>query len=274
MESEKRYGNEIVDLVRGFLLSRGQPTTEAHRLRGNMQVFGAPLSALVRHARKKKLPCSRTAIYNLFSKKFKRQKNTKCRGVIEATVARKVSGEKRWHSRSSFSAELFKYGKQLVVMVNTGTDIKQGKLVRVSKAGSACQLDIDDMAKVPYYIAARQGSSPAGFVLKREDGKPSFAELDHAFPLERNCLMTTTGVVCGAHDREAELEQGAKPQIKTCRPASMDIFIRPYLYMDVGVISHFEDLFKTMASRNQASQADVLLCGIDNGAGSIHLKPK
>ena len=87
--------------------------------------------------------------------------------------------------------------------------------------------------------------------------------------------MNTTGVVCGAIEREAQLQQGAKPQIKTCRPASMDIFIRPYLYMDVSVISHFEDLFKTMASRSQASQADVLLCGVDNGAGSslIHLRP-
>ena len=128
VESEKRYGKKIVDLVRGFLLSRGQPTTEAHRLRGNVQVFGAPLSALVRYAKENGLPCSRSAIHNLLFSKSRKA----------ATVAHTVSGEKCWHSRSAFSAEMFKYGKQLVTLVNSGTDIKQGKLVGVSKAGSAC----------------------------------------------------------------------------------------------------------------------------------------
>ena len=56
LESTKRYGNEILDLVRNFLVSRGQHTPEGHRLRGNMQVFGAPLSALVRHAKEEGLP--------------------------------------------------------------------------------------------------------------------------------------------------------------------------------------------------------------------------
>ena len=99
-------------------------------------------------------------------------------------LSRGRSGEKRWHSRSFFSRAMCKYEKQRVTFVNTATDIKQGKHVGVSKAGSACQLDMDDMSKVPYYIAARPGSSPAGFVLKNKNGQPSFAELDHSFPIE------------------------------------------------------------------------------------------
>ena len=69
VESKRRHGLALVNLVRDFLLSRGQPTTEEKRLRGNVQVFGAPLSALVRHAKEAGLPCSRGAIYNLLSSK-------------------------------------------------------------------------------------------------------------------------------------------------------------------------------------------------------------
>ena len=165
-----------------------------------------------------------------------------------ATVAHTVSGEKHWHSRSAFSAEMFKYGKQLVTLVNSGTDIKQGKLVGVSKAGSACQLHMDDMSKVPYYIPARPGSSPAGFVLKHKNGRPSFVALDHNFPIAARCTMDTTGVVCGTIETEAQLLQGAKPQINTCRPASMDFYIRPSRYMTISVFSHFQDLYQTAKS--------------------------
>ena len=257
LESKQRYGNEILDLVRNFLLSRGQRTTEGHRLRGNMQVFGAPLSALVRHAKENGLQCSRSAIHNMFSRSRK-----------AATVAHTVSGEKHWHSRSAFSAEMFKYGKQLVTLVNSGTDIKQGKLVGVSKAGSACQLHMDDMSKVPYHIddMSKVPYSPAGFVLKNKNGQPSFAELDHSFRIETKCLMTTAGVM-------SRLLERAQPQINICRPASMDI---PNRYMAISVLSHFQNLYQTLATHLQASQADLLVWGIDNAPGSnaIHLKPK
>ena len=56
----------------------------------------------------------------------------------------------------------------------------------------------------------------------------------------------------------------------------MDIYIRPFRYMDVSILSHVEDMYQTVASRDQASQADVFVCGVGNGAGSslIDLKPK
>ena len=126
-----------------------------------------------------------------------------------------------------------------------------------------------DMGKVPYSVSK---SKRVEFV----DTERSFVALDQDLPIATRCTMATTGVVCGAIETEAQLLQGAKPQINTCRPASMDIYIRPFRYMDVSILSHFEDMYQTVASRDQASQADVFVCGVDNGAGSslIHLKPK
>ena len=65
-----------------------------------------------------------------------------------------------------------------------------------------------DMGKVPYSVSK---SKRVEFV----DTERSFVALDQDFPIATRCTMATTGVVCGAIETEAQLLQGAKPQINT-----------------------------------------------------------
>ena len=216
-------------------------------------VFGAPLSA-VAAAVTDHFGCvtSRSAIRNLLSKTRRNTKST-ARGEVEARPGRVVGGERRPHRHARWSARLFKRDKQLIALLQK-QDIK------------VFQVHGDDMAKVPLLIPARRRRRPPGFLMATQGGKPSFAELDHSFPVAELALLATSGwVFCDAGAGCAGSVVPSKPQLRTGRPCSVRAFVRAVRYAPTSVSTHMKDLLDALAAEN-VSGVEVGLVGVDNGA--------
>ena len=94
---------------------------------------------------------------------------------------------------------------------------------------------LDSMAKVPYHKMASDKSKPQGFTNTRVDGQPALVEQSHSFPLSERCLLSTGGVViCEVPKSGQTFEDGAKPQIPMPKPVAMDLYLRPYKFMEDG----------------------------------------
>ena len=244
---------DIVSCVRDFILSKGQGTqSDCHRLRSKLDVFGAPLSALVKYARPS-FPVSRSAIYNLLAPPRKNAASSQQRALINARPIRTVAGVKKFHARGAFSAALSKYHQQFLTMV-AGMGL-----------GNATEYAMHDMTKVPMIIPARPGSSPKGFAIQRSDGHAAFAEFDHSFPVAGRMLMSTSGVSACDVPTDASPLPGPKPTLRTSQPDRLYLFVRPHRYNPVTAEAHMIDLYEVSEREERGRTIDISLTTADNG---------
>ena len=147
---------------------------------------------------------------------------------------------------------MFKYDKQLVALL-------------ASRGVKVFQVHGDDMAKVPMVIPARPGSSPKGFVMQRDGGRPAFTQLDHSFPVAERMLLSTSGwVFCDVPSVAVELGS-EKPQLRTGRPATVHAFVRPVRYAPGSCKTHVKDLMDALEKQG-VDGSEVGLIGVNNGA--------
>ena len=93
-------------------------------------------------------------------------------------------------------------------------------------------------------------------------------ELAHSFPLAESCLLCTSAVsLCTTPEDASPFFGKEKPQLRTARPTSLDLYIRPYRYIREDCLSHMEDLWSAAHSRPMLACADAVWVGGDNGPG-------
>ena len=120
LDDPRRYGSEIVDVLKAFILARGQLTVDHHRLRNHAQILGAPLSAMVKACAVEGMKVSRAGVYNLTQPPRRNSTSSNARGVLDTRPAARHAGENKYHSRARFSATNMKVTVFLLVKGNLG----------------------------------------------------------------------------------------------------------------------------------------------------------
>ena len=131
---------------------------------------------------------------------------------------------------------------------------------------TTAEMHVDAMSKVPYYIMAKDKSQPKGFLLKRTDDEPRATACDHSFPICSRCLLCTSAVShCEIPADATEVLIRGKPHLRQSTPKGLDLFLRPYLYMEDNAIGHMIDLWDSVSKR--LHNIDAVMVGADNGPG-------
>eukprot|EP00973_Karenia_brevis_P069398 9650592-Karenia_brevis.AAC.1 len=200
---------------------------------------------------------SYSGLYNLLAPP-RRNSRGACRALIDARPLSIRPDSRKFHAREMWSASLFKYHKQFITVVTSVL------------TGTAAQVDMDDMAKVPYVVPARSRATAGGMVCRRSDGRAEFTQLDHDFAIGQRLLLNTTGISISEAAIEPTLvikegKEGSKMQLLTSRPASLHCTVRCVRYCPPSVFTHMGDFLAFLEKNPSLTVLDTFLLGLDNG---------